>query len=130
MTPYAGERRIRNARIESTRMGYDPFGNFHYWIGLTYGDSVQEFGGWKLGAGEQTCVLSIANLLKAVEVDAWEDLVGSYVRVESDRACVYAIGHPILEWWFRPYDELVIVKIPEAKEVFGCSSARDASRRS
>lgn len=97
---------IKNARIESTNLGFEGHGIFSYMIFLDYGGSGQGFGGYALGGdyAERT----ITGILTAVGVDNWEDLKGKYVRVSFGNEAagfgnkIKAIGNIIEDKWFDP----------------------------
>lgn len=93
------DKQIRNATITSTSLGNDERGP-SFWVNLTYGGAGQGFGGYFLGGAFTHYV--IMGILNTLEVDNWEDLKGTPVRVESDGGKVYRIGHYLKDKWFDP----------------------------
>lgn len=91
---------IKNAKIESTMLGFEDHGIFTYMIYVGDGSSGQGFGGYSLGGNYTDAV--IKGLLKTVGVDKWEDLKGSFVRVKSEEGRLVEIGHLMEEKWFDP----------------------------
>jgi len=95
------EKEIKNAKIDSTMLGYESHGILTYYIYISYGGSAcQAFGGYSLG-GEYTTQV-IQTILRTVGVEKWEDLKDKHIRVECDNSKIYRIGN-ILEYkWFDP----------------------------
>lgn len=94
---------IHNAKIESTMLGFEGHGIFSFMIHVEWeGHHSQGFGGYSLG-GEFTNDV-IKGILKTVDVEKWEDLRGSLIRIkhESDayNSRIVAIGNIISEKWF------------------------------
>ncbi len=80
-------------------LGFEDRGIMTCFIQLDYGDSSsQGFGGYSLG-GEYTDKV-IKGILKALDVDMWEKLKGTNVRIETDGHKIIAIGHFLKEHWF------------------------------
>ena len=101
------EIRESNARIESTMLGIEDHGTMTCMIHLDYGGSGQGFGGYSLDQfggkeGHASSILFIRRILETVDVDAWEELVGKYIRVRYTHDRVHAIGHIIEDKWFTP----------------------------
>lgn len=87
---------IKNAKITGTFLGIDE-GRMILRVGLNYGGTVQ-------GATWPTQDFdsgTIKELLKCLEIDQWEHLVGTPVRVKSSMVSVDAIGHFIEDQWFE-----------------------------
>ena len=87
---------IKNAKIESTYLGVDE-GRMVLRITLNFGDAVKG-ANWptqQFGSG------TIRELLKCLEIDQWESLVGTPVRVKGTFTSVVAIGHFIEDKWFH-----------------------------
>ena len=91
---------IRNAKIESTFLGFEDHGIFTYFLHLEWEHAGQGFGGYILGGGygDET----IKAILETVGVDKWEDLPGKYVRIEREHIKVHRIGNIIEDKWFSP----------------------------
>lgn len=69
---------LKNAKIESTMLGFEAHGIFTYYLNLDYGDaSGQAFGGFALGGdyGSET----IKKILETVGIEKWEDLRGRHI---------------------------------------------------
>lgn len=108
---------IRNARIESTKLGIEVYGILTASLYLDYGDSGhQMFGGHRSLSGKidikrprtaSFCGRYLEKILTVVGVDNWEDLVGKYIRVKKDGSLsspIIAIGNIVKEEWFNPDD--------------------------
>jgi len=92
---------VRNAKITATKLGYDG-GVLTCWLTLEWGSSGQGFGGYRLDGDATTNygVEFVKEILDAVGVNSWEDLVGKYVRMRGTNARVEAIGHITDDDWF------------------------------
>ncbi len=105
------EREIKNAKISSTRLGWEDHGIFTFSIGLDYGGSGQGFGDCCMDeplkkngqfierVGTAVGMDLIMRILKAVGVEKWEDLKGMHVRADADFGKVYRIGHFLEDKW-------------------------------
>lgn len=92
---------IVNAKIESTNLGFEGHGVFSFMLHLDYGGGGQGFGGYALG-GEYTNQV-IKGILKTLDVENWEDLPGTFVRVKREqRGKIHEIGHLLDDKWFNP----------------------------
>ena len=93
---------IKNARIESTRLGTEDHGLFTFSLALDYGGLHQHFGGIGLdnppkervpGARRGPTAYGmdcIVRILETVGVESWEDLKNKYVRAEVKNG--YIVG--------------------------------------
>lgn len=94
---------IKNARIDSTKLGTEDHGLFTFSLGLDYGGSFQHFGGigldnppkdkTKLPFKRQPTAYGmdcIVRILETVGVESWEDLKNKYVRAEVKNG--YIVG--------------------------------------
>ena len=108
---------IKNAKIESTTLGYEDHGIFTFMLHLDYGHSGQGFGGYALDEpkppldrlrvdrqGTAMGMQVIIEILNTVGVQNWEDLPGQYIRVEADHTKVIRIGHLLEDKWFDMAD--------------------------
>lgn len=93
---------IKNARIESTMLGYEDHGLLTCSITLDYGGALQGFGGYCLG--DVFTDQWIKGVLKCVGVETWEKLKGVYVRAQIEDGRITAIGHILEDKWFKPKD--------------------------
>lgn len=105
---------IQNAKIESTMLGYEGHGIMTFYLYLDYGGSGQGFGGYALDAydqrkkkrvGHKSFGEAVAEILRVVGVEKWEDLKGQFVRVEYPEGwnqTITGIGHVLEDKWFRP----------------------------
>lgn len=112
---------IKNAVIESTRLGYD-HGFLSAWVFLDYGGAGQGFGGYALMSlegspyrekseqGPSYAGVFIDSILDVVGVEQWEDLKGKSVRVKASLTNVEAIGHFIKDKWFSPREKFESMK--------------------
>lgn len=92
----------KNAKIRSTDLGFhDGFGSIpNAWLHLEYDHAGQGFGGYALG-GAFTHEF-IYGILNALEVERWEKLPGTPIRVQVEDGLVRRIGHFIKDQWFDP----------------------------
>lgn len=91
---------IKNAIIKKTMLGFEDHGIFTCWITLDYGGTRQGFGGYSFG-GNYTDDF-IRGILKTLEINDWESLIGTHVRVKCTHGKVYEIGHILKDRWFSP----------------------------
>lgn len=91
--------KIKNARIESTMLGYEDHGIPTCGLTLDYGGAAQSFGGYDLRVWG---IRFIMETLDAVGASEWNDLTGMNCRVRADHGRVYAIGHIVEDHWFDP----------------------------
>jgi hypothetical protein len=100
----------KNAVIESTMLGYESHGLLTFMLHLDYGGSGQGAGGYRLDRydkekqktlGTAIGLGAIAEVLKVVGVDKWEDLQGSHIRAKCSHSKVYAIGHLLEDKWLN-----------------------------
>ena len=100
-----------NARITRTMLGYEDHGILTCYLHLDYGGSGQGFGGYSLDSWDddekrRNCVAFglefIAQTIKTVGVDKWEDLPGKHIRVRREHNSIHAIGHIVEDKWFSP----------------------------
>lgn len=88
---------IKNARIESTMLGFEDHGIMTFSLGLDYGDSVQSAGGYSIKCLRG--IECIAEVLNIIGVNTWEELKGKTLRVKCEYDKVYAVGHFLQEKW-------------------------------
>jgi len=109
---------IVNAKISSTRLGYEDHGIFSADLQLDYGSSGQGFGGiamdgWneekKEREGWPHGITFIGQLLHAVGAETWEALPGLHIRVKRRDGLARAVGHIIENKWFD-IDEFIKIK--------------------
>jgi len=96
---------ILNARVESTRLGFDQ-GRMSFWLYLDYGGLSQGWGGYVLDPREGDIsptppfgIVAIRKTLEVVGVESWESLVGKYVRAKCCNERVEAIGNILEDEW-------------------------------
>ncbi len=113
---------IKNAIITGTMLGYEDHGIFTAGIYLDYGGSSQMFGGYVLDVylksiderkGTAYGHQWIIDVLKTLEVEKWESLPKTHVRVKADFNKVRAIGHYFKDKWFDPMVLATASKIME-----------------
>lgn len=103
----------QNAVIERTLLGYEDHGLLTIFLFFNYGGSGQGYGGYVLdgkpmephGPRVPTELpgIAIAGILRALEVDRWEKLVGQHVRVQREdgfNGRVTHVGHFLKDQWF------------------------------
>ena len=103
---------IKNAKIESTSLGYDRGIFLVAWIYLDYGGSSQGFGGYVLAKSEGPMrplndfgIEAINRILNTLGVHKWEQLPGTPCRAKASHGKVYAVGHYLKDKWFS-YEDL------------------------
>jgi hypothetical protein len=107
-------REIKNARIESTSLGFDRV--FSCWLHLDYGGSGQGFGGyclWNLNnsASATWGAEFIERILNTVGVQYWEELKGKHIRVDAEKfGKIHGIGHYLKDDWFYPQKDLAYLQ--------------------
>ena len=102
---------IKNAKIRSTMLGVEDHGIMTCMLHVEGDGWGQGFGGYsfdswdeklKKRVGSSYGIEFIKNILETLEVGKWEQLPGTYVRIENDFGKIYAIGHITKDKWFRP----------------------------
>jgi hypothetical protein len=106
-------REIKNAKITGTFLGVEDHGIATFYINLNYGGGGQSAGTYAIDQpikdanGKFVCrqgtakgLQAILTILKVLEVDSWEKLIGENIRVDSDMDGVYRIGHLLKDNWF------------------------------
>lgn len=104
---------IRNAVIQSTRLGIEDHGFTDAWLMLKLPSGGQGFGGYVLGAEGKpsvACGLFIRRCLEIAGVNRWEDLQGRPIRVRGDSGRIHAIGKLLEEEWFDPAKEFAYLR--------------------
>lgn len=99
-------RKIDNARILSTFLGFEDHGMFTAILHLDYGGTRQGFGTYDLEYKDYQ-IEYLKLILRTVGVEKWEDLPGKYVRADHEHTTVYGIGNIIEDRWFYPQGEEV-----------------------
>lgn len=121
------ELEYHNARITSTRLGFEDHGIMTFSLGLEFKSGGVSFGGYALdiydkekdervGVGEGLDCLK--EIMETVGVETWEDLKGKYVVLESGGWGGQALGiRNVLDEdkWFRP-KEFFESRLTEVKE--------------
>lgn len=114
---------ILNARIKSTKLGkeYDYFTAYltiegNGWECAFGGYCLDRWGEYSFADGYG----AIIELMKALEVEAWEELKGQYIRVEFEgTGCgkIVRIGHLMKDKWFSfdEYFDTVNEKLEESE---------------
>lgn len=106
---------IRNAKITGTMLGYEDHGILTCMIYLDYGGSGQGFGGYRLDSydkskdksfGSEYGMEFIKRILDTLEIDSWEKLKGTIIKVECSHCKVKRIGHALKDQWFDPEKDL------------------------
>ena len=98
----------KNAKINSTMLGYEDHGIFTFYLNLEYDRASQSAGGFALDnynkevdkrIGTAVGMKLIIEILKVLEVESWEKLKGTYIRVKADYSKIYAIGNLLKDNW-------------------------------
>lgn len=104
---------VENGIVESTTLGIEDHGIFTAWLHLTFDGSGQGFGGYALdgvaeGADERPGTAFgcdfILSILRTLQVESWEKLPGTPLRVRRDEPSgpIVGIGHFVKDRWFFP----------------------------
>lgn len=105
-----------NAKITYTHLGYEDHGIMTFYLGLDYGGSGQAAGGYALDDRDplkdidgiflgrkatKIFGLTVQAILNTLELQKWEDLPGTHIRVKADDGKVYEIGHLLKNKWLN-----------------------------
>lgn len=93
---------IKNAIIIEATIGYEGHGILTADLVLELDGAHVVFGNWNLN--DDACAPFIKNCLDTVEVDRFDKLKNKVIRVRFEDHKIVAIGHPIKEKWFNPYE--------------------------
>lgn len=102
---------IINAKVKSTHLGMEDHGIFTAMIHLEWDHAGQGFGGYMLDTynkekdkrvGTEYGMEFIRRLLETLELEKWEDLPGTFVRIEQTHTKILRIGHLLKDKWFDP----------------------------
>ena len=107
------ENEIVNAKITSTKLGYEDHGIMTCWLFLEGNGWGGGFGGYGLDDYDKEKERRVATaqgleaiiqLMKALDVENWENLKGKYIRCEIGKIGggrgVTKVGHLIKDQWF------------------------------
>lgn len=116
---------IYNAKITYTKLGFEDHGSLTFVLTLDGGGWGVNYGNYCLGhrcdkPGESKVLDgygAIIWLLNTLEVNNWEDLKGTYVRVEFKDNKIKCIGHLIKGQWFDYEKYVETVKARNMEEV-------------
>lgn len=89
----------KNGIIKSTFLGIEDHGIMTFYISIEGDGWGQSAGGYFL-EGTWNGLSKIRQILEALEIDSWEKLPNTPVRIRSTRAKVKSIGHFIKNKWF------------------------------
>lgn len=106
---------IENGQIKSTHLGEGGHRIFTFMLDIEFGESSgQGFGGYALDGWQESAQRRVGTaigmdiikgVMRAVGVEKWEDLKGSYCRVKRDESrMIRAIGHITDNKWFDMRD--------------------------
>lgn len=93
-------REIKNARITDVSLSMEH--GLSSYLQLDYGSASQGFGGYSLTGG--AAFIWIEGILNTLEVDRWESLPGTIVRVDAEHSKVHRLGHALKDKWFDPVE--------------------------
>lgn len=117
ITMYETDYFLHNAKIKSTRLGFEDHGIMTFFLDIEYSKcSGQGVGGYSLCEpykindkihryGTANGMDLIMRILNVVGVQSWEDLPGKYIRVYSNNTDVGAIFNILDDrgLWFRSH---------------------------
>ena len=102
------ELEVKNAKITGTMLGKEDHGVMTFYIYLDYGGMLQGFGGYvldrwvekdKTRRGSMFGMEAIRRILEVLEIETWEKLPGTPVRVKGSFSEVRAIGNYLKDSW-------------------------------
>lgn len=100
---------IENAKIGTTFLGIEDHGLLSSFLHLEGAGWGQGFGGLRLDAKDwmnapSFCGAYIRAILGTLEVDRWENLPGTLLRIRrpDTGGSIRAIGHIVKDQWFDP----------------------------
>ncbi len=117
---------IKNAKIESTELGYSGSGPFTAWLHLVYGGGTgQGFGGYFLDGQDLPEFMAefVKGVLRVTDALTWEQVAGKFVRADADEGRVFRIGHVLKDEWFNPAALVKELRAKKAKDLI--TAARD-----
>jgi len=90
--------KVKNAVIKRTFLGIEDHGMMTYFLYL-------EGDGWYQGFGGHCCdgiflAESMRKVLETLKIDSWEELSGTYVRIEGEHSKIHRIGHILEDRWY------------------------------
>ena len=91
---------VVNAKIERTMIGKEGHGIPTCNIMFTWSSSGQSFGGYDMRHDAHKEF--IQNVIDVAGVDTWEDLPGTFMRIDWTNERILSIGHIVENKWFRP----------------------------
>lgn len=89
---------IRNVKITEVFLGFEDHGIFTC-IVRTTGDCVSQSFGCR--SGEAAAIKLVKDLLKLLEKDNFNQLVGEYLKIEADYTHVYRVSHILKDKWIE-----------------------------
>lgn len=101
----------RNAKIDSVTLGFEDHMILTCMLYLDYGNGGRQgFGGYGFShhpaggphVGAADFADFILGILTTLEIDRWEKLPGTVIRVVSDHTKIEKIGHALKDQWFDP----------------------------
>jgi hypothetical protein len=106
---------IKNAKIGYTYLGIGDYGYLSAIIGVEHDTGNTGFGTHDLRFPPYG-INYIVKILETLEVDSWEELVGTHCRIKrfTDEGSM-AIGHIIKDQWFHP--EEIAKKYKEQRDM-------------
>lgn len=102
------ELEVKNAKITGTMLGKEDHGVMTFYIYLDYGGMSQGFGGYvldrwiekeKTRRGSMFGMEAIRRILEVLEIETWEKLPGTPVRVKGNFCKIRAIGNYLKDNW-------------------------------
>lgn len=91
---------IQNAKIVSTFLGREDHDIPTCFLQLDYDGASQSFGGYNLRNSLRAGF--VMDVLDALEAASWEELPGTYIRVDAEQFKIKGIGHITKDNWFYP----------------------------
>ena len=96
---------MENGKITKTFLGKEDHGIFTSNITIEFDGRGQGFGGYSLdgkGGKKGSGIGFISKILDTLEVDSWENLKGTHLRVKREDGLIKEIGHIVKDKWFNP----------------------------
>jgi len=89
----------KNAKITSTMLGWKNAPVMTYWLNLDYGGDGQSFGGITLSG--EFGIEAIKKILEVLDIEYWENLPGTNIRVKATHDKVHCIGNFLTDKWLN-----------------------------
>lgn len=107
-----------NAKIKKTYLGYEDHGMLTFFITVEGDGKGQHIGNYSFGGNgkyHEYGLEMIAEILRVVGVESWEELPGKYLRVKSSNCKVYCIQNIVDNTKWFDFVEYMKHKFPDVQ---------------